>query len=54
MKNKRFKRTQRKNSKRKQIKRFKPADVRFREKRLLAVAQKSENRYQYHQLRIRS
>ena len=37
MKNKRFKRTQRKNSKRKQIKRFKPADVRFREKRAAAV-----------------
>ena len=56
MKNKRFKRTQRKNSKHKhtQIKRFKPADVRLREKRLLAVAQESENRYQYHQLRIRS
>ena len=49
MKNKRFKRTQRKH---KQIKRFKPADVRLREKRLLAVAQESENRYQYHQLRL--
>ena len=54
MKNKRFKRTQRKNSKHKQIKRFKPATVRFREKRLLAVEQEAESRYQYHQLRIRS
>ena len=52
MKNKRFKRTQRKNSKHKQIKRFKPASVRSSEKRLLAVAQESENRYQYHQLRL--
>ena len=52
MKNKRFKRTQRKNSKHTQIKRFKPADVRLREKRLLAVAQESQNRYQYHQLRL--
>ena len=37
-----------------QIKRFKPADVRFREKRLLAVEQDAESRQQYHQLRIRS
>ena len=52
MKNKRFKRTQRKNSKHKQIKRFKPADVRFREKRAAAVEQEAENRYQYHRLRL--
>ena len=37
-----------------QIKRFKPADVRLREKRLLAVEQDAESRYQYHQLRIRN
>ena len=54
MKNKQFKRTQGKNSKHKQIKRFKPADVRFREKRAVVAAQESQNRYQYHQLRIRS
>ena len=52
MKNKRNKKTRGKPSK--QIKRFKPATVRFREKRLLAVEQEAESRYQYHQLRIRS
>ena len=52
MKNKRFKRTQRKNSKHKQIKRFKPADVRLREKREAAVQQEAKARYRYHQLRL--
>ena len=52
MKNKRFKRTQRKNSKpSKQVKRFKPVTLRLREKRATAVAQEAEARYQYHQLR---
>ena len=57
MRHKRFKQHNRKNSKpakRKQIKRFKPAIRRLRENRLLAVEQEAENRYQYHQLRIRS
>ena len=48
------KRTQRKNSKHKHIKRFKPASVRLREKRLAAAKQEAENRYQYHQLRLGS
>ena len=38
----------------KHIKQFNPTDVRLREKRLLAVEQEAESRYQYHQLRIRS
>ena len=58
MRHKQFKRHTHKRNKRKpakhtQIKRFKPADVRLREKRLLAVEQDAESRYQYHQLRIR-
>ena len=52
MKNKRFKRTQRKNSKHTQIKRFKPADVRFREKRAAAVEREADFRYRYHRLRL--
>ena len=55
MRHKRFKQHNRKNSKpakHTQIKRFKPVDVRSREKRLLAVEQESESRYQYHQLRL--
>ena len=35
-----------------QIKRFKSATIRLREKRLLAVEQDAESRYQYHQLRL--
>ena len=52
MKNKRNKKTRGKPSK--QIKRFKPASVRLIEKRLLAVEQEAEGRYQYHQLRLGS
>ena len=52
MKNKRFKRTQRKNSKYTQIKRFNPPAVRFRKRRAAAVEQEAEARYQYHQLRL--
>ena len=48
---KRFKRDKRKHT---QIKRFKPADVRLREKREAAVEQEAKARYQYHQLRLRS
>ena len=54
MKNKRFKRTQRKSAKRKQIKRFKPASVRLIEKRAVVVEQEAESRHQYHQLRLGS
>ena len=49
MKNKRNKKTGRKPSQ--QVKRFKPATIRLREKRAAAVAQEAESRYQYHQLR---
>ena len=54
MRSKQSKRTQRKNSKHKQIKRFKPASVRLRENRSAAIRQEAENRYQYHQLRLQS
>ena len=54
MKNKHFKHNKRKPAKHTQVKRFKPAELRLREKRLLAVQQEAESRYQYHQLRIRS
>ena len=50
----RHKRNKRKPAKHTHIKRFKPADVRSREKRLLAVEQDAESRQQYHQLRIRN
>ena len=55
MRNKRFKHkhNKRKPAKHTQIKRFKPvSDARLREKRAAAVAQESESRYQYHQLRL--
>ena len=52
MRSKQSKRTQRKNSKHKQIKQFKPATARLREKRLAAAKQEAENRYWYHQLRL--
>ena len=54
MRHKHFKHkhNKRKPAKRTQIKRFKPTDLRLREKRLLAVEQEAENRYQYHQLRL--
>ena len=51
MKTKQNKKTWRKPSK--QVKRFKPATLRLREKRAAAVAQEAEARYQYHQLRNR-
>ena len=56
MRNKQFKhkRNKRKPAKHSQIKRFKPAILRLRKNRAAAVAQESENRYQYHQLRLRS
>ena len=47
------KRNKRKSAKHTQIKRFKSADTRSRENRLLAVQQEAENRQQYHQLRLR-
>ena len=54
MRNKRFKHkhNKRKPAKHTQIKRFKPADVRSREKRAVAVEQEAESRQQYHQLRV--
>ena len=54
MKNNRFKHkhNKRKPAKHAQIKRFKPAELRLREKRAVVVAQESESRYQYHQLRL--
>ena len=54
MRNKQFKhkRNKRKFAKRTQIKRFKPAELRLREKRAAAVGQEAESRYQYHQLRL--
>ena len=54
MRHKHFKhkRNKRKSAKHTQIKRFKPADARLREKRLLAVGQEADTRYRYHQLRL--
>ena len=56
MRHKHFKHkhNKRKPAKRTQIKRFKPTDLRLREKRAVSVEQEAESRYQYHQLRIRS
>ena len=54
MPNKQSKRFKHEIRKSKQIKRFKPAVVRLREKREAAVAQEAKARYQYHQLRLRS
>ena len=54
MPNKQSKRFKHKTRKRKHIKRFKPADVRLREKREAAVQQEAKARYRYHQLRLGS